>query len=113
MDLIREEVNVKEVVFEAAGEGVVLDMNITPELKQEGLRRDVGRLIQEFRKQSGLTVSDRPTLRVGTNSVGKKFIEEAKALLVHETGLADITLTDAASDAPPHKDVGFPIELSL
>jgi isoleucyl-tRNA synthetase len=44
------------------GETVALDLGITPELRREGLAREVIRLVQDARKADGLAVSDRITL---------------------------------------------------
>jgi len=46
-----------------AGETVALDISITPELRREGLAREVVRLVQEARKTDGLDVTDRISLR--------------------------------------------------
>jgi isoleucyl-tRNA synthetase len=48
---------------EAAGARVSLDVAITPELRREGLAREVIRLVQDARRADGLEVSDRITLR--------------------------------------------------
>jgi isoleucyl-tRNA synthetase len=45
------------------GETVALELDITPELRREGLAREVIRLVQDARKADGLEVSDRITLR--------------------------------------------------
>ena len=42
-----------------AGDTVALDLTITPELRREGLAREVIRLVQDARKAGGLDVSDR------------------------------------------------------
>jgi isoleucyl-tRNA synthetase len=42
---------------------VALELEITPELRREGLAREVIRLVQDARKADGLEVSDRITLR--------------------------------------------------
>ena len=55
LDLVKDEVNVKEVIFDSTiQEEVVLDANITPALKEEGIMREVVRQIQEMRKDAGL-----------------------------------------------------------
>jgi isoleucyl-tRNA synthetase len=46
-----------------AGETVALELDISPELRREGLAREVIRLVQDARKADGLEVSDRITLR--------------------------------------------------
>ena len=58
IDLIKDEVNVKEVVADLK-EGVVLDTTITEELKAEGIVRDFVRNIQAKRKEMGLTPKDK------------------------------------------------------
>ena len=45
------------------GETVALDLAMTPSLRSEGLAREAIRLIQDARKNSGLEVTDRITLR--------------------------------------------------
>jgi isoleucyl-tRNA synthetase len=49
-----------------AGETVALEVAVTPELRREGLAREVVRLVQEARKNDGLDVSDRIRLRWAT-----------------------------------------------
>jgi isoleucyl-tRNA synthetase len=46
-----------------AGETVAIDIAISPELRREGIAREVIRLIQDARKNDGLEVSDRISLR--------------------------------------------------
>ena len=59
-NIIADELNVKEVTWQVK-EGnisVVLDTEITPELKKEGLKRQLVRLINLRRKDAGLTIED-------------------------------------------------------
>jgi isoleucyl-tRNA synthetase len=57
LDLIKDEVNVKEVIDKKI-EGVELDTKLTPELVEEGKVRDIIRAIQEMRKEKNLRPSD-------------------------------------------------------
>jgi isoleucyl-tRNA synthetase len=50
-------------VATAGGETVALDLSVTPALRAEGLAREAIRLIQDARKNSGLEVTDRISLR--------------------------------------------------
>lgn len=47
---------------------VVLDLNLTPELINEGLARDVVRLVQQARKDANLNVTDRIDLNIETEA---------------------------------------------
>ena len=74
--IIGEELNVKEVKQDKNLEtALVLDADITPELKQEGNYREFVRSVQDMRKKLGLTPSDRITLLIGANEEGKKLIK--------------------------------------
>jgi isoleucyl-tRNA synthetase len=55
LEIIKDELNVKEVVINPnLSEEVLLDTKLTPELEEEGRVRDVIRAIQEWRKEKGL-----------------------------------------------------------
>ena len=100
--------------IENGGEvGVQLDTTITPELKEEGMLRDMMRLIQAFRKESGMSVSDRPSLVIATNTEGKTAISKMIEKLTQETGLMSVRIEDASADAQSHKDLGFPVEVTV
>ncbi|MDI5970264.1 isoleucine--tRNA ligase [Streptomyces sp. SL13] len=76
-----------------AGATVALDLAITPELRRAGLARDVIRLMQEARKNSGLDVADRIAVRWTASGD-----ELAEALAEHGTLVADEVLaTDFAA----------------
>lgn len=65
LDLIRDEVNVKEVAFGLTLESdVTLDTTITLELKEEGDLRELVRSIQDLRKEKGLSVGDKVKVMV-------------------------------------------------
>jgi isoleucyl-tRNA synthetase len=71
--LIEDEVNVKRV--EKRGDVVVLDTNITEELKEEGFVRDLIRTIQQYRKDSGMKPGEQGiyTVTVGSRVVAEKY----------------------------------------
>lgn len=64
-DILTEELNVKAVI---KGPELTLDLVITPELKREGLAREIIRHVQNARKQAGLNVDDRIVLSLVTDS---------------------------------------------
>jgi len=77
LQLIKDEVNVKEIVFdETIKKEVELDTELTLELKREGQYRELLRHIQDLRKKEGLVPSDLAGLTVETNEEGKELIKE-------------------------------------
>lgn len=82
-DILTEELNVKEI---KQGEDLALDFNITPELRREGLVREVIRHIQAARKSAGLNVDDRIRLALTTNNDELKMaINEHLDVITAET----------------------------
>jgi isoleucyl-tRNA synthetase len=74
LEILREEVNVKEVVTDASS-GVTLDAHITPALRHEGQLRDLTRAIQELRKKHSLNPQDVITLTFGArDEEGQVFL---------------------------------------
>lgn len=75
--LIKDEVNVKDVVFDIAiNEEVELDTEITPQLKKEGRFREFVRFVQDMRKKEKFTPSDLAIINIETDSNGKALVEE-------------------------------------
>jgi len=96
VDIARDELNVKSVeavtgseldVSEASAQpSVVYDLNITPELKREGLMREIVRHVQSARKKAGLQVDDRIILQLTTNDDQlRQAINEHRATIAAET----------------------------
>jgi isoleucyl-tRNA synthetase len=106
-ELIKDEVNLKEVSFdENIAEDVVLDIAITPELKKEGQFRDLLRTVQELRKTTGLQPSDVVDLHVKTNDDGKALVgafesELMKTALVRKISFEEVTGEQVEIDGTP------------
>ena len=76
-ELIKDELNVKEVVFdEKITNEVELDITINSELKLEGDYRELLRFIQDLRKKGDLVPSDHIVLEVETDAVGQELISK-------------------------------------
>ncbi len=76
LDLIKDEVNVKKVV---TGEKLILDTNLTPELKEEGLMRELLRFVQQERKKACLTPDDYAILTINNfQELVEKFEDTIK-----------------------------------
>ncbi len=90
--IVADEINVKEVVYDAAlTERVTLDTTITPELKTEGNVRELMRAIQDARKEIGLTPNDRITLIISEDT--KKLMESFEGVVLQTVG-ARLARTD-------------------
>ena len=83
VDILCEELNVKSVIL---GSEFSLDLNITPELKSEGIAREVIRHIQTARKDAGLNIEDRIQLILATDdTVLKQAIFDNSKVITDET----------------------------
>ncbi len=67
---------------------VVLDIKVTKELEEEGLARDLVRLVQQARKEAGLHISDHIALSVIVTNGQKEALEQHKPYISEQT-LAD------------------------
>lgn len=79
VEIVKDEVNVKDVVFDNDIEGDVwLDANLTPELKAEGMSRELVRHIQSVRKKMSLVPEDRVvvTLDGDVKDVVDEYMEQ-------------------------------------
>lgn len=95
IDVIKDEVNIKNVSFVDNLENeVVLDTDITAELKAEGDFRELLRNIQRMRKDAGLVPSDLVELEVETNEAGKELVEKFAEDLKRTAGLEKIEFED-------------------
>lgn len=94
-DILKEELNVKMV---KAGKVFELDLTVTPELKREGLMREVVRNVQSARKAAGLQIDDRIALVLATDdSELEKAVHEHADTIKQETLALHLT-TDGSGD---------------
>ncbi len=77
------------------GTQVMIDARITPELKAEGMARDVVRLVQDARKDAGLDVADKIVLYLTSDSDALK-----QAIATHRASIAAETQAIEWSDSP-------------
>jgi isoleucyl-tRNA synthetase len=85
LDLIKEEINVKEIVFDSKIKGEVeLDTEITPQLKEEGIIREVIRHIQEMRKEAGFKPKDKISVNYFSSDKLNKILEKNKSFIFQE-----------------------------
>ena len=83
--LILDEVNVKEIIVDEKVEDIVLDMNITDELKEEGMLREIIRSIQSLRKDLGLKPIDRIVVNYDASGLIKEVLSRETETILSET----------------------------
>ena len=92
LGLIKEEVNVKEIIFDSKiKEEVWLDTEITPQLKEEGIVREIIRQIQEMRKNAGLKPKNKISLYYFGSDELNKILENNEKLILQEGKIKNLT----------------------
>jgi isoleucyl-tRNA synthetase len=81
--------------------GVALDVEVTPELRAEGLAREVVRAVQDARKEGGLDIADRIGLYLEAGG------ELAEAIAAHEAWILGEVLATERLAEPNDSDDGF------
>jgi isoleucyl-tRNA synthetase len=93
--------------FAVASEGAVvvaLDTTLTPELKAEGLAREVVRRIQDLRKSAGFDIADRVVTYYASSPGLADAITGYASYIKAETLSLDLRSGDLPADAPSAED---------
>jgi isoleucyl-tRNA synthetase len=77
---------------------VVLDINVTPELEQEGLARDLVRLVQMTRKEADLHIADRIELALAVPDEVREAVEAHRDFVCNETLAVAVRFTTDGTD---------------
>ena len=78
---------------------IALDIEITPELRQEGLARELVNRIQNLRKSSGFEVTDRITVAIARNAALEAALARFGEYVCAQTLARDISFTDSPEGA--------------
>ena len=120
IDIAKDELNVKSVEIvtdsesESAQPSVVYDLTITPELKREGLMREIVRHVQSARKQAGLQIDDRIVLSISSDdSEISQAIDTFADVIKSETLAVELNSAVDESEKYDVKIEGKLVEISL
>ena len=120
IDIAKDELNVKSVETvidsesESAQPSVVYDLTITPELKREGLMREIVRHVQSARKQAGLQIDDRIVLSIfSDDSEISQAIDAFADVIKSETLAVELNSVVNESEKYDAKIEGKLVEISL
>lgn len=98
LDVLKDELNVKEILvvekLETDTALISLDTSLTPELKEEGIMRELIRAIQDARKDAGLTAGATANLTIGATNAIKDLLHKHRSMIQKTAQIADITFVD-------------------
>ncbi|MGN6503502.1 MAG: class I tRNA ligase family protein, partial [Pseudolysinimonas sp.] len=86
------------IAFLPGGGFLVLDTHVTPELEAEGVARDIVRAVHQARKDAGLVVSDRISLRIAADVATVTAIRTHRELIAAETLATSLDAREAGTD---------------
>ncbi|MFH1392832.1 MAG: isoleucine--tRNA ligase [Patescibacteria group bacterium] len=95
LELIKDEVNVKEIIL---GDKFELDTKITAELKEEGLIRELARTIQEMRRDGGLVPADSVKIYLKLEGELKNAASRSQKNLCALTGAKTVEFVNIIKD---------------
>ena len=120
IDIAKDELNVKSVEIvtdsesESAQPSVVYYLTITPELKREGLMREIVRHVQSARKQAGLQIDDRIVLSISSDdSEISQAVDAFANVIKSETLAVELNSVVDESEKYDAKIEGKLVEISL
>jgi len=108
VDLLKDELNLTAIKF-VKNEGnieVELDTVITPELKKEGIKRELIRLINNLRKDNNLSISDTAQVSViGASAEINEVIKERGTEIMKDTLSQPLDIVELVSEGQTPKEV--------
>jgi len=114
IDLIKDELNVKEVTRNKKLEGEVnLDLEITPELKQEGQYREFSRALQDMRKKMDMKPNQEAEVVIETGEEGQKLVQVFEADLKKIVVLSKIEFGKNDGDTVKVDNLNFKIKIKI
>ena len=113
IEIIKDELNVKDVLLEATGSDITLDTHITLELRAEGQYRELVRAIQDMRKKQGLSPSDVIELQIETNVEGQDLVNLFKEDLLKTVGAKDVKIMANEGTEIKIDELSFVVSIAL
>jgi isoleucyl-tRNA synthetase len=93
-EIIKGELNVKEIELKVGHNydeiKVELDINLTPELEEEGYARELSRQVQAFRKTLDMKKNDKVEMIIISDDKTKKIFEKQREFIMERTNAKNI-----------------------
>lgn len=91
IEILKDEVNIKKITFDSKiKEEIELDTKLTPELKEEGIIRELTRIVQFLRQKASLTPKERIVLTLELPEEFKIIVERNKEVLKENVGASKV-----------------------
>jgi isoleucyl-tRNA synthetase len=92
-DVLKEEINVKEIVIDRnLSSDFELDTNITPELRVEGILRELVRTIQDLRQDAGYVPKDKIELSVASSAEIEALVRNYQSQLAKDVNAKKVLI---------------------
>ncbi len=93
-EIIMEELNVKNVIFDSNMKELILDTKLTPELEAEGFAREIARKIQAERKARNMKKEEKIDLKLLTSDKLHDMISNYEKFICKRVGSKKIKFVD-------------------
>ena len=91
---------------------IALDIELTPELIEEGIARELINRLQNLRKSSGLDITDRICVQIVRNDAINAAVEHCTEYIASQVLANSITLVDSLSDGTAIEDMGITVKIT-
>jgi isoleucyl-tRNA synthetase len=92
---------------------VALDLELTPELRSEGIAREVVRVVQDARRTAGLEVGDRIVLSLASEGAVAEAIRAHAGTIAGETLAVELREDLEDADATVAEVDGTPVRVRI
>ncbi len=115
VEIVKEELNVHHVVTALDDHpSISIDLQLTPQLRQEGVAREIIRQVQNARKQAGLNVEDRIILGLSSDDQNiDQAIRSFEAAIKQETLTTKLELQEVSGFTATVEIEGSSVRISI
>ncbi len=97
-EIIKRQLNVKDVEISEGELNVELDLELTPELEAEGFAREISRRVQAERKNRGLQKTDSIKLEIAVGKRLQEMLEPLRDMIKQRTGSESVDFVTGSDD---------------
>ena len=91
---------------------IALDIELTPELIEEGIARELINRLQNLRKSSGLDITDRIDVLIVRNDAINAAVEHCNDYIASQVLANSITLVDSLADGTQIEDMNITVKIT-